>query len=112
MIDRETLHQFVLRMGYTQEQADAYCEWYFGPYGWEWSIDQAVAAFEAVKQAIVQAADQMEEYLAELQELAYDDQPHKERRRPPRYAGPANKGRPWTRQPPRVARSCCRKSRR
>lgn len=32
--------------------------------------------------------------------------------RPPRYAGPQNKGRSWSSQPPRLARSSCRKYRR
>lgn len=38
--------------------------------------------------------------------------PRKKLPRPPKYAGPANKGRQWTRQPPRLARSSCRKMRR
>jgi len=38
--------------------------------------------------------------------------PRKKLPRPPRYAGPQNKGRSWTRQPPRLARSDCRKMRR
>lgn len=38
--------------------------------------------------------------------------PRKKLPRPPKYAGPANKGRTWTRQPPRLARSSCRKMRR
>ncbi len=38
--------------------------------------------------------------------------PRKKLPRPPRYAGPQNKGRAWNRQPPRLARSCCRKMRR
>lgn len=38
--------------------------------------------------------------------------PRKKLPGPPRYAGPQNKGRSWTRQPPRLARSDCRKVRR
>lgn len=37
--------------------------------------------------------------------------PKKNPPRPPRYAGPKNKGRDWARQPSRLARSDCRKRR-
>ena len=113
MIDREELRRVILLEGYTEEQADAFCEWYYGPYGWEYTIDQMAAAFEEIKRAIAKTAELWEEYLTELRDLALDPLPRYEApRRPPRYAGPQNKGRSWTRQPPRLARSCCRKIRR
>lgn len=111
MIDREDLHKIILLEGYTQEQADAYCEWYFGPYGWKWSIDQMAAAFEAIKQAIGPTVAAIEEMLAEIKEQEYFYE-KEELPRPPKCAGPQNKGRTWSNQPPRLARSHCRKYRR
>jgi hypothetical protein len=112
MITEEELRRILLLAGHPQELVDAYCEWYFGPYGFDWCMDQMAAVFEAIKAALVQTAESMEEFMAELQGPAYDPEPYKEHRRPPRYAGPQNKGRAWTRQPPRLARSSCRKYRR
>lgn len=52
--------------------------------------------------------DGLADYAVEPEEI-----PRKPKQpRPPKYAGPQNKGREWNRQPPRLARSCCRKMRR
>lgn len=112
MIDRETLQYLVLQAGYTLEQADAYCDWYFGPTGYEWCIAQADAALSYMRQLIAQSAETFAEMLDEMADLAYIQLPDKQWPRPPRHAGPQNKGRSWNRQPPRQARSNCRKMRR
>lgn len=98
--------------GYPPEVVDAFCEWYFGHNGFSWALDQIASVFEALKALISPCAASLQEFLAALNDPALFDQPRKERRRPPRYAGPQNKGRSWTRQPPRVARSNCRRTRR
>ena len=57
----------------------------------------------------------IQEALESLADMGVDPEeiPRKpERPRPPKFAGPQNKGRAWTRQPQRLARSCCRKCRR
>ena len=57
-------------------------------------------------------ADALQSITAAISGLAYDVQAKKKHPRPPRYAGPKNKGRPWTMAPQRVARSNCRRYRR
>lgn len=98
--------------GQPQEVVDAFCEWYFGHNGFSWALDQIASVFEAFKALLSPFVASMAEFLSSLNDPALFDQPRKERRRPPRYAGPQNKGRSWTRQPPRVARSNCRRTRR
>lgn len=66
---------------------------------------------EALRQMTAPSTECLRQALEDLRAgIIYT--PRKKLPRPPRYAGPQNKGRPWTRQPPRVARSCCRKMRR
>lgn len=70
---------------------------------------------EQLHQVLLQAFAPAAEILVKALEDLADDYPVKPRQklpRPPRYAGPQNKGRLWTRQPPRLARSDCRKMRR
>lgn len=89
-------------------------------------IDKVLRDAEIVITSIIEALEQMWDYLArwmeefapvwaeivaQIGEINYTT-PHKMAPRPPRYAGPKNKGNPYTQQPPRVARSCCRKMRR
>lgn len=57
-------------------------------------------------------ADALQSLADAIGGLSYDVQPKKKHSRPPRYAGPKNKGRPWTMAPQRVARSNCRRYRR
>lgn len=57
-------------------------------------------------------ADTLQSITDAISGLSYDVQPKKKHPRPPRYAGPKNKGRPWTMAPQRVARSNCRRYRR
>lgn len=109
MITEEELRRVLLLEGHPQELVDQYCEWYYGPHGWAWCLDQIAAAYEALRQM---AAASMEDILAELEDLEIIYPPKTTPRRPPRYAGPKNKGRAWNRQPPRLARSNCRKMRR
>lgn len=85
--------------------------------------------FAKAMQELVAAAHESCEKLAALHELAEPFaaaleqalkeiqtgelfNPRQKLPRPPKYAGPANKGRTWSRQPPRQARSHCRKMRR
>lgn len=112
MIDEEELRQLLLREGHPQKLVDAYCEWFYGPTGWAWCLDQIESAFDAMRQIIAGAADQMEKMLAQITDMEIIYPPKTKPRRPPRYAGPQNKGRTWNRQPPRLARSDCRKMRR
>lgn len=109
MIPEEQLRRLLLQEGYPQEMVDKYCAWYYGPTGWEWCLDQIAAAYEALRQMV---AANMEDMLDELRDLEIIYLPKTTPPRPPRYAGPQNKGRAWNRQPPRLARSCCRKMRR
>lgn len=68
---------------------------------------------EALRQAFAPRAESLRQALEALAAEAYTPEPpRKKPPRPPRYAGPQNKGREWTRQPPRLARSDCRKYRR
>lgn len=68
---------------------------------------------EALRQAFAPAADSIRQAIEELAAAGTGPEiPRKKLPRPPRYAGPQNKGRSWTRQPPQMARSHCRKYRR
>lgn len=95
MIDEETLHELAeaiqkiadaVRQS-TEQMAEAMCEF------WRPFAESLRQAIEDIKAGTVYT-------------------PRKKLPRPPKYAGPANKGRQWTRQPPRLARSNCRKMRR
>ena len=66
---------------------------------------------EALRQMIEPFAECLRQTMEQIETGAIF-KPRKPLPRPPKYAGPANKGRSWTRQPPRVARSSCRKYRR
>lgn len=77
------------------------------------AMEEVLEAFESLRRSILDAFAPSLGYLEELAELLTAPLPPKEKPpRPPRSAGPQNKGRSWTRQPPRLARSCCRKMRR
>ena len=82
------------------------------------AADEAAQDFQKARAEFLQALgcyyDQsLQEIVDQLADLAADPPPPKKKPpRPPRYAGPQNKGRTWNRQPPRLARSCCRKMRR
>lgn len=104
----EQLRQILAAEGYTQEQIDKMLR--VTKQGVEIIID----AMEALRDAFAYWVDKftpwMEDILAQIAEINYTT-PAKRLPRPPRYAGPKNKGNPYTQQPPRVARSCCRKMR-
>lgn len=79
--------------------------------------EEMVEAFATVWESIYQAfsvlGDSLQQSLELMAAEAYTpDPPRKKPPRPPRYAGPQNKGREWNRQPKRLARSSCRKMRR
>lgn len=76
------------------------------------TFEDAVAAFETIVERIKQTMEDLDAVAAAIQAMASIPIPRKEHRRPPRYAGPQNKGRSWNRQPPRVARSNCPRRRR
>jgi hypothetical protein len=72
-----------------------------------------VEMWERVKAFInASLADTLQELADAIRGLHYDVQLKKNHPRPPRYAGPKNKGRLWTMAPQRVARSNCRRYRR
>lgn len=71
-------------------------------------IEQLAAALRAWGDHM---ADAFSDFLEQITTIAYNT-PAEKLPRPPRYAGPRNKGTQYTQRPPRVARSCCRKMRR
>lgn len=95
-----------------------------------YTAEQIEAALHAAKQVFASMIESLEtlrdclarweeeiapawaEIVAQITEIAYPVPPKRRAPRPPRYAGPKNKGNPYTQQPARVARSCCRKMRR
>lgn len=109
MIDQETLEKIALAY---QEAAEC----------WQKIMDAWAEAMpgilremeqlgEALRKAFAPAAESLRQVLEEIQ-AGTIYKPREKLPRPPRYAGPQNKGRAWNRQPPRLARSCCRKMRR
>ena len=66
---------------------------------------------EAMRQMLAPFAESLRQAIEDIKAGTIYT-PRKKLPRPPKYAGPANKGRQWTRQPPRQARSNCRKMRR
>lgn len=84
------------------------------------AADEAAREIQKARQEFLRALNDAykadhPEIMDELADYAVDpeEMPRKpERPRPPKYAGPQNKGRAWNRQPPRLARSYCRKVRR
>ena len=66
---------------------------------------------EALRQLVAPFAESLRQTLEEIKAGTVCT-PRKNLPRPPKFAGPQNKGRAWSRQPPRLARSCCRKMRR
>lgn len=76
-------------------------------------IAELVAMWERLRAYVNDSlADALQALVDAIGDLSYDVQPKKKHPRPPRYAGPKNKGRPWTMAPQRVARSNCRRYRR
>lgn len=68
---------------------------------------------EALRKLVAQSVESLRQFLDALTAGTYTpDPPKKKPPRPPRCAGPQNKGREWNRQPQRLARSHCRKYRR
>lgn len=66
---------------------------------------------EAMRQLTAPFAESLRQALEDIKTgIVYE--PRKKLPRPPKFAGPQNKGRAWNQQPPRLARSCCRKMRR
>lgn len=78
-------------------------------------IESIIETMEAMRDALARYADDfttwMQELLAQIAEISYTT-PAKSLPKPPRYAGPKNKGNPYTQRPLAVARSCCGKMRR
>jgi uncharacterized coiled-coil protein SlyX len=83
------------------------------------ALQEVVAAIQRDVERLAEAMRKIINPFAECLRQALEDikagiiyTPRKKLPRPPRYAGPQNKGRSWTRQPQRLARSDCRKMRR
>lgn len=95
MIDQQTMDDFAKAM---QEIVDAARE----------SCEKLAAALHELTEPFAAA---LEQALKEIQ-TGEVFKPRQKLPRPPRYAGPQNKGRSWDRRPPRLARSNCRKMRR
>lgn len=92
---------------------------FFGPEFWQQvqvladNIREAEETLgKALREAFAPVAESLEQLLEALAAGDFPEKPRQKLPRPPRYAGPQNKGREWTRQPPRLARSDCRKMRR
>lgn len=110
MIAEENLRQLMEAEGYSPEEIDETCARYSQNLQ---KMQEAAKEWVEMMERIAQAFASTKEICEELLELAtMPPPPKKEAPRPPRYAGPQNKGRSWTRQPPRLARSSCRKYRR
>lgn len=95
MIDQETLAELVEAIQKVADAVQQDCE----------------RLAEAMRQMLAPFAESLRQAIEDIKAgTVYT--PRKKLPRPPKYAGPANKGRTWTRQPPRQARSDCRKMRR
>lgn len=108
MINEEELRALLEIEGYSREQADEICAQVCAGV----LVGDIQAAIEACVALIIQFTDALAAVLPKLVAAAYTHEPKKKHHRPPRYAGPRNKGRSWTPAPPRVARSNCRRYRR
>jgi hypothetical protein len=95
MIDQQTRDDFAKAMQELVAAAQESCE-------------KLAAALHELTEPFAAALEQV------LKEIQTGEilEPRQKLPRPPKYAGPANKGRTWSRQPPRLARSHCRKNRR
>lgn len=110
MIAEEELRQIMEAEGYDPEKIDEIHAWYFQT---QQALGEALKEWTEMLERIALAFHHVQEIFMQLQDLATTPPPQKkEPPRPPRYAGPKNKGRSWTRQPTRQARSSCRKMRR
>ena len=109
MITEAELRQAMEAQGYTQEEIEKIAAWHFPRIDLQEAVDEFVAMLQRIANYFESTREEWEQLLdlATLPPLPKKDPP-----RPPRYAGPQNKGRSWTRQPPRLARSSCRKMRR
>lgn len=95
MINQEELHKLAEAIQKISETVQQDCE----------------RLAEAMREMIAPFAECLRQALEEIKAgTAYT--PRKPLPRPPKYAGPQNKGREWNRQLPRLARSSCRKIRR
>lgn len=109
MITEAELRQLLEAEGYTQEEIEYMAAMCF-PYA---DLAAAVDEWVAMLQRLANYFESAKEVFSHLMDLGtLPPLPKKDPPRPPRYAGPQNKGRSWTRQPPRLARSSCRKMRR
>lgn len=123
MITEEELLQIMEAEGYSPEEIDKACATNYGAIK---DLDELAKAIQEIAENVRQACETLGKALREafapaaerlrqaLEALATDYQakPRQKLPRPPRCAGPQNKGRSWIRQPPRLARSSCRKMRR
>lgn len=123
MITEEELRQIMEAEGYNPEEIDEACATNYGAIK---DLDELAKAIQEIAENVRQACETMGKALREafapaaeslrqaLEALAAECQakPRQKLPRPPRYEGPQNKGRTWTRQPLRQARSSCRKMRR
>lgn len=111
MITKEELRQLLETEGYNPEEIDEMCARHFhAEMDMQAALDAWVELLKSIEQAFKPVAEMWERLLHEL--ATAPPPPKKNPPRPPRNDGPQNKGRSWTRQPPRLARSCCRKIRR
>jgi hypothetical protein len=108
MINEEELRALLEIEGYSQEQADEIR----ATHDYRAIVSGMQAVWDALTAIANQFAAELAGALEELADTAYTPEPKKKHPRPPRYAGPRNKGRSWTPAPPRVARSDCRRYRR
>lgn len=110
MDNMDDLREAMSRIGSSAEDAGAACDKLRDVAD---ALYSCAAAYEIMQEMLRRIGEAFGAYMGEPAELATEPLPPKKAPpRPPLYAGPQNKGRTWTRQPPRLARSCCRKMRR
>lgn len=111
MDDRERLRALMEEAGVCKEQIDRTITQLHDDMAG--MIAAWVEMWERLKAFVnVSLADTLQSITDAISGLSYDVQPKKKHPRPPRYAGPKNKGRLWTMAPQKVARSNCRRYRR
>lgn len=104
-LTEQELRMILEAEGYTPEQIDKALR------DAKQGINSIIDAMEMLRDCLARWAEEIAQGFAEIVEQIgeiNDATTHKMAPRPPRYAGPKNKGNPYTQQPPRVARSCCK----
>lgn len=108
MIDREELRWRLVLEGKEPEEIEELLDWYFDTGAC--AVLGFCEAFESIRAAAAEMADDIHTMLEEIATLAADDAPRKPKLpRPPRCTGPKNKAATRAQRPARAARSSCRK---